>query len=714
MKTHLYVNELIQWVDSVDRGKTERILWIDDDYCIAFFIDVNNVKAKPRLVRISEIIDALENGSAIKLSVEPWFQLLLDEELSEKERRLRDQAWKIIEPLVNRQPEIFFQERRGPMVQDARAIHGVSFNTVFKYLRRYWQRGQTPNSLIPDYRNSGGRGKMKKAGDKKRGRPRRKESEIGVDKNVDEDTLRSFNVAISRYYMNVKEISLSDTYALMVKDFYANEEERLIPTLDQFLYWYRKMRNIEKETRARKGDAKYELNSRPVLGSSTTGVVGPGSLYQIDATVGDVYLVSRYNRKWIIGRPVIYMIVDVFSRMITGLYVGLEGPSWLGAMMALSNAMSDKMKFCQEYQIEIGTEDWPCSYAPEAILADRGEMIGKNVETMIEFLQIKVQNTPPYRADWKGIVERNFRTINEKVKPLTPGFVQTQLKERGGPDYRLDARLDIYEFTKIIILCALNHNHNHWIDDYHRDEDMINDNVRPIPIELWKWGIENRSGKLRSFDEEIVRLNLMPRDNARVTGRGILFKTMRYSCNTAMRDSWFVKARQYKTWNVDISYDPRIMSAIYIRKDNGMGFEPCYLLDSETRYQNRSLDEIIYLLEVERLEKSRHESKKLLSGVNLLGNIEEIVQDAQDKTFAVIDPEQSKRSRIQGIGEQRHIEKEINRKTEAFVLGDKQEPAKTVVIPIEGKNSPNSRPAYNRRVNTLKKRMEEKKDDDDT
>lgn len=52
--------------------------------------------------------------------------------------------------------------------------------------------------------------------------------------------------------------------------------------------------------------------------------IGPGSRYQIDATIGDVYLVSEYNRNQIIARPIIYVVIDVFSRMITGVYVGLE------------------------------------------------------------------------------------------------------------------------------------------------------------------------------------------------------------------------------------------------------------------------------------------------------------------------------------------------------------------------------------------------------
>ena len=35
-------------------------------------------------------------------------------------------------------------------------------------------------------------------------------------------------------------------------------------------------------------------------------------------TVGDIYLLSRFNRADIIGRPVLYFVLDAFSRMVTG------------------------------------------------------------------------------------------------------------------------------------------------------------------------------------------------------------------------------------------------------------------------------------------------------------------------------------------------------------------------------------------------------------
>ena len=62
--------------------------------------------------------------------------------------------------------------------------------------------------------------------------------------------------------------------------------------------------------------------------------------------------------------------------MICGIYVGLESGSYLGAMMALLNATTDKVEFCKQYGIEIEEKDWPVHHLPESITADRGELEG--------------------------------------------------------------------------------------------------------------------------------------------------------------------------------------------------------------------------------------------------------------------------------------------------------------------------------------------------
>lgn len=66
--------------------------------------------------------------------------------------------------------------------------------------------------------------------------------------------------------------------------------------------------------------------------------------------------------------------------------------------------------------------------------------------------------------------------------------------------------------------------------NYIRDKDMVVDNVKPTPIELWKWGVKNRAGKLRVVHPDIMKFYLMPRGSATVTAKGIRFE----KCYTAV------------------------------------------------------------------------------------------------------------------------------------------------------------------------------------
>ena len=154
------------------------------------------------------------------------------------------------------------------------------------------------------------------------------------------------------------------------------QDKEKIPTMRQFRYWFNEEFGIEESIISREGKKKFERDHRAILGSSTYETIGPGSRYQIDATVANVYLISNYNSDWIIGRPIVYYVIDVFTHMITGVYIGLEGPSWAGMMMAIANSVSDKEEFCIKYGIEISNEQWPSAHLPEVILGDRGELRG--------------------------------------------------------------------------------------------------------------------------------------------------------------------------------------------------------------------------------------------------------------------------------------------------------------------------------------------------
>lgn len=714
---NFYINEIL---NEVQDNKSYRILWIDEGNKIAYIIDLNDEKALPIKRLISEMKEDVLTGNIMKHK-DDIYTVNSDEKYSQKHLDTRNRAWEVIKEMVVDEPNIFEKSSRIIYTKKAMEIYGVSYPAVRKYLRKYWQRGKTINALLPDYQNSGARGKEREAGEIKRGRPSKY---LTTKVNVDEKTKQIFRVALEKYYLTSKKNRLTDAYNMMVKEFYAKdiyfengiekviiEEQENIPNIRQFRYWYEKEYTITESIIARKGRKKFNKDHRAVLNNSLSEVVGPGSRYQIDATVGDVYLVSKYNRNWIIGRPIIYLVIDVFSRMVVGIYIGLEGPSWLGAMMALSNTVTDKVKFCAEYDIEITKEQWPSEHLPEILLADRGEFEGYNVDRLVDSFNLHVENAAPYRADWKGIVEKHFDLIQKRVKPLLPGYIDTDFQERGAKDYRLDAVLTVDDFTKIILRQILHYNQKHYLKDYIRDEDLVNDEVMPIPLELWNWGILNRTGKLKYFQEELVKINLMPRDKATVTHKGIRLKGILYSCERAIKESWFEKARQKGAWKVDISYDPRNMSIAYLIDDRNYNYEKCHLLEPSKRFENTSLDEITILLQNEKQTFKGVSHSQLQKEVDYLSEVEAIVKSAKKKKEEVKDRNLSKAERVGSIKEYRRTEKQAQRKEESFIFNhDSSINQETQIVPFKPKQE--IEPDYSRpSVRDFMKKRKEREDE---
>jgi len=687
--TELLTNQLIE-IKSEDI--VFRVLWVDPLGRGYYVIDVRSTAAFPEFREALEFQELMERNEAVLSPDDQWLAPLMDVGLPNSHKDKRDQAWEMIQPLVLNVPDIFKPKVRGEAVAALVDAGRATKQTLYRLLRRYWQRGMVPNALLPDYPRSGARGREKNVSLNRRRSGGEGNAYSAI---IDAETRQIFLSAIVAFKRN-QQLDLRACYEQIIKDDYSdrvmNERTGRVeyvprppyPTLRQFRYWYEKDNDIFYNERIRRTPRVYDKDMRAILGSSTAETIGPGFRYQIDATIGDVYLVSRFDPNKIIGRPVVYIVIDVFSRMVTGLYIGLEGPSWVGAMMALANAAEPKVEYCRRFGIEIEEADWPCAAMPDRLLGDRGEMAGSMVETLIKTLRVNVENAPPYRADWKGIVEQRFKMIPDKFKAYVPGYVAPDFGERGVPDYRLVSKLDLDDFTEIFIRCVLYYNNHHLLKGYQRVPEMIADEAPPVPIELWHWGIVNRSGFLRSFPSETVRLALLPNDEATVTAKGIRFFGCFYSCAKALEEHWFERARQKKTWKVRVSYDPRLMNEIYLQEEGErVCFIPCALTDASADYRGKSLWEIDQLRKEDRRQVVASHPNQLSGQFSLNDAIQDVLDKAEKKTKeAQAFNTDSDNKRTKGIRVNRAAEKLANRPDEAFRFAKpEQPPAKVLAFP---------------------------------
>lgn len=678
----LEVNTLLEWHNENEGIIVERVLWIEQAF--AYVININR-NAQPYIRQLSMIEDAIKEGLVKKVEYDPLIVVAVEEEIPEKHKEIREKAWNAIKLMVINEPEIFDSSFRRKRIRETAQQNSISESSILGYLKRYWIRGMNMNALLPDYYACGGRGKDKMVGDKKVGRPCKNVDITGEGVNVTEEIKKIFRISINKFFYSKSKNSLVLTYELMRKEYFKTDSitetgvnipilkpQSQIPTFRQFRYFFEKERDIKKEITNRYSNKKFQKQYRAITGCVKNDVLQPGT-FEIDCQVADVYLVSRFNRNWVIGRPALYCCIDKFSSLICGVYVGLESGSFLGAAMAILNTCIDKVGFCKSYGIDIIKEQWPIQALPQTIIADRGELEGAGIENLINTLGVKVQNAPPYRADWKASIERFFGLANERTKPFMPGVVDLDGRERGDADYRLKSRLDLYQFTQVIIKCILFHNNHYHMENYKREEMMIQDDILCTPINIFNWGIANRGGTLRSVSEDIVKLALMPKDTATVTSKGIRFKDMFYVSKAMLTDQTFIKARTKGTWRVNIVYDPRNLKYIYVYDTNINDFEKCFLVDENSRYIDKSFEEIQYLLEIEKMQKADNRDAVAQAKVELIGGIEDIIKQAEEDYKKEPEILESNRQRVKNIRMNRQLEKAANRKKEAFELSPKMQ-----------------------------------------
>ncbi|WP_062197416.1 Mu transposase C-terminal domain-containing protein [Massilibacterium senegalense] len=712
----IYINQVLQYTADSQRI---RIIEIEESY--AYVVNIDTTSAMPKRELYSHLELELNQGQLL-IVADPFARAIPDSELTVIQKSKREEDWETVEKyLLPNMKELLQKQGREAKIGEISEQSGLGKTKVKKLLSRYWQRGMNKNAMLPDYANSGGRGKTKKLSHEKIGRPRRVtvngEYRSGI--NITDEIKTQFEHAINKYYRKANNYSLKDVYSFILRDFYSDRykengeiqyriwESNRIPSYHQFYYWFKKLEDPKKDIEFRKSAKEYELKHRPLLSNSKVETNGPGTRFQIDATIADIYLVSAFDVNRIIGRPVVYAIVDVYSRIITGIYVGLEGPSWLGAMMALDNMVADKVEFCEQYGIEITEEQWPTYHLPEIIIADRGEFEGYAVEGIINNLNIKIENTTAYRGDLKGIVERKFRTINGKVKQKAPGAIQKEYRERGDRDYRLDATLNLKEFTALIITLVLQHNHK-IIDKYPMEKEMITDSVVPTPINLWNWGIQNRKGRLRTVDRDILRLNVLPRGRATISRAGIKFKNLLYGSKRAIEEQWYAKL---KNKSIDIVYDPRHLEKIYIPNDNGMGYETCILLEPSQQYKLDFLEDVVFQQQLRNELEEEERAKQIQLTINADTMMEQIIKAAEKKKKQAQHQPTSKKEKLAAIRDNKAIEKAANREEEKFDLAPTVAEQPAEIIDFTSRTKLEQQPekkSSSRLMEKLKRKRDEK------
>lgn len=530
---------------------------------------------------------------------ETYSVFVLDEDITNRQREGRNRKLDLIAPLLE-DACIYDKSHRNEVVRQIAAEHGIARRTVLQYLWRYWVY-QSKNALLPAER------------------PAPEQHELTADE-------KAIRWALNKYYYTPQRQSLQTAYKMMLRAKYCDAKGRLqpeYPSFWRFRYFFRQHRDPISESISREGIKAYQRNHRPFTGavSDYAGTIGT---YMTDATVADIYIVSRLSRRPI-GRPVIYTMVDAYSRLITGVYVGIEGGQY-ALRLLLQNTFADKVSFCRQHNIEIDPQDWPSHHLPTKIMTDRGsEFLGGPLENLCEGYGIEIENLPAYRPDLKGVVEKLFDLIQSAYKPLLKGkgVVESDIQERGAPDYRRQGTLDLEQFTAVVLRCVLYYNSQYIQSGFSRTPGMASAGITPTAAAIWSFCSAQDDCPVSVASDPKLLYALLPRADGKITQRGLELFNLRFSnCTFKKR---FVAAGLNGRELVKVAYSPDCLDTVYLYEDGD--YMPFTL--SQKMYLGKSLAEIADMQQNEKSESANWKRQELQAQIDLMNDIMQIADSAE-------------------------------------------------------------------------------------
>ncbi len=477
-----------------------------------------------------------------------------------------------------------FEEEYGPMFQKladgTRKIDGIDAlkdkyashftNKYFwKTIRAYLQSGRDIHSLLPKERQA-----VEYEYKKKTGRP----PLFGADEGViiTDEIKAQFDEAI-RLYKSGRKHTFREVYERMIEKHYMTkpylDENRVLhssalngkyPTYNQFLYYAGKVISRQEMETIKTSVREYRNNSRVIYSDAFDTVMGPCDLMEMDECAVDCVLVSQHDPSLPVRRPVVYLMVDIYSRFIMAYSVGFEDNSVLGLTNCLKNLAEDKKVLCAKHGVAVPDEFWPHHVLPNRIRTDYGaEYISVECKRIMGELNIQQDTVTPGTGSLKGTVEQWFHQMHNAQNPILEDKGMISKRHDSSPYEK--AVLTIDEFETFLLMFVIEHNAKR-MTDYPLSAEMIAAGMSkcPTPTEIYRFGVENYGQPRPIVNDSMYKYTLLKEMNFSLTRMGVTYRGLHYNdrFNEELRIQISSLTKNSEPFTARI--DPRDISCVYV------------------------------------------------------------------------------------------------------------------------------------------------------
>lgn len=431
------------------------------------------------IVAISKLIEHATTVTSDLMPAEPDL-----DDISEADYKIAKNRLEAIKPLLE------LDQPKKSHVRLRAAEVDCHYTTLYNWLRAY-QSTQALTSLIP----------------KRRGWSYNR-------KRLDSDVNAIIDHYIENLYLTIKQPSPKKVYSEIKR---ACLKASLKPPHQATIY--RRIDRIPEEKRLRGRGRIEEANNRfSVKAGKFPGADTILNVVQIDHTPLDIIIVDEKTRQSI-KRVWLTVAIDVFSRVITGIYLSLDAPSLTSVAMCISHSVLPKDKWL-EY---IGVEgEWNIWGYPKKIHTDNGaDFRSINLSEACASNGIDIEFRPVKKPNYGGHVERYLGAFSKKIAELD-GKTFNSAGKRESYDPEKHANMTIDEIEKWLA---------HAVIEYHHTPHS---SLGIAPITKWKMGIEGASGVMAVGLPEIpddpltFELDFLPKTMRNISGQGVVWDKIHY------------------------------------------------------------------------------------------------------------------------------------------------------------------------------------------
>lgn len=572
------VNDIVCTAD----GREFRVLYVNREYAVLF--EMNTTKFIARTFSTDDIISFLHDKSWHIRGDED--SIIVDEAKLDPAIAKRYSMYKKLMHEVDQiyGPTYIGLSGRGTKPEMAALLekYGLKKSAFWKQVVIYLQSGCKESSLLDKRTLKSFRSDNHVSYSKRTGRPKEygQKSNVIIDSQVEKyfaEALKDYASGRAKTYKGCYEDMLRKHYTVTTYDngvvTNTMKDESELPTMWQFYYYAKTNMTPEQRDAIRTSKEEVRNNKRLLLSDTMKGVHGPGDMAEIDALEADISLVSEADREHTIGRGILYLMIDVWTRVILAMSVSFENNSTLAFTNLFLNLSDDKAKYAAKFGITSFSPNlWPSNIIPRRIRVDRGaDFRSDKVEAILNQIGIERLLEPAATGSLKGIVEQEFHQIQFNQN----SFVENNglIEKRHDSQHHKEAKLTIREYTQMCVNYVLNHNQK-YLQYYKMNKRMRDDGVRPIPAELWKYGCRIYGMPRPIADKNTFFWALLTPANARINREGIKWKDLYYMNYTDKKLTHRMYQLQSKYEGFEARYDPRDIGQLYYISDGKLETAP--------------------------------------------------------------------------------------------------------------------------------------------